>query len=325
MNIFGRTRICAHVRRAVLLAIGASSVLLATTPASALSFVFTTVANQVPTNDEIAAFQTAANVWSSYLTDNITVNIKLGATQMTGNQSNVLASTSAALVGYTPTTVQNRLTADAASADDAKAVANLGTISGNLISMTTANARALGLTPSGTTDATITLNSAYTYSDSRAADGTVAAGTYDLVGIAEHEIGHALGFISDIDDKTGYSSVLDLFRYSASGQRITTTGPAYFSIDGGQTQIASFADGVSDQASHWKQGTNGVMAPEASPGQTENITSTDLRAMDVIGYNLASVPEPATWSMMILGFGAVGAALRRRRETLAHTADSQFS
>jgi hypothetical protein len=27
------------------------------------------------------------------------------------------------------------------------------------------------------------------------------------------------------------------------------------------------------------------------------------------------VPEPATWAMMLLGFGAAGFALRRRRQT----------
>jgi hypothetical protein len=32
------------------------------------------------------------------------------------------------------------------------------------------------------------------------------------------------------------------------------------------------------------------------------------------------VPEPATWAMMIFGFGGVGAMLRRRRETLLLTA-----
>jgi hypothetical protein len=289
------------------------SAALTATPASALSFVFTTVANQAPTNDQIAAFQTAANIWSSYLTDNITVNIKLGAAQLTGSQSNVLASTVTPLYGYNPTAVRNALAADATSADDATAVANLGTISGSQLSMTAANARALGFSAAPSADATITFNTNYTYSTSRAADGSIAAGTYDLVGIAEHEIGHALGFESDIDNKKGYSTVLDLFRYTSRGQRITTTGPAYFSIDGGQTQIASFSDGVSDQASHWAQGTNGVMAPEANAGQTENITSLDLRAMDVIGYNLASVPEPATWSMMIIGFGGIGVSLRRRQ------------
>jgi len=30
------------------------------------------------------------------------------------------------------------------------------------------------------------------------------------------------------------------------------------------------------------------------------------------------VPEPATWAMLVLGFGALGAAMRRRRVTFAH-------
>lgn len=35
---------------------------------------------------------------------------------------------------------------------------------------------------------------------------------------------------------------------------------------------------------------------------------------------LGPVPEPATWGMMIVGFGAIGAAARRRRSTAAATA-----
>lgn len=31
---------------------------------------------------------------------------------------------------------------------------------------------------------------------------------------------------------------------------------------------------------------------------------------------IAAVPEPATWSMMIIGFGAVGFSLRRKRKTV---------
>jgi hypothetical protein len=33
----------------------------------------------------------------------------------------------------------------------------------------------------------------------------------------------------------------------------------------------------------------------------------------------AAVPEPAAWALMILGFGGIGAALRRRRETIPLT------
>jgi hypothetical protein len=34
----------------------------------------------------------------------------------------------------------------------------------------------------------------------------------------------------------------------------------------------------------------------------------------------AAVPEPATWAMMMLGFGAIGLAMRRRRPALAQVA-----
>ncbi|RYY05579.1 MAG: PEP-CTERM sorting domain-containing protein [Alphaproteobacteria bacterium] len=34
-------------------------------------------------------------------------------------------------------------------------------------------------------------------------------------------------------------------------------------------------------------------------------------------FNVAAVPEPATWAMMIAGVGMAGGALRRRRVTKA--------
>jgi hypothetical protein len=30
---------------------------------------------------------------------------------------------------------------------------------------------------------------------------------------------------------------------------------------------------------------------------------------------MAAVPEPGTWAMMLLGFGAIGFSMRRRRQT----------
>lgn len=36
-----------------------------------------------------------------------------------------------------------------------------------------------------------------------------------------------------------------------------------------------------------------------------------------VNYALQAVPEPATWAMMIAGFGIVGSAMRRRRATVA--------
>lgn len=42
---------------------------------------------------------------------------------------------------------------------------------------------------------------------------------------------------------------------------------------------------------------------------------------DFFGFSAGGVPEPATWAMMLLGFGAVGFSLRRRNQgTLVQTA-----
>jgi hypothetical protein len=48
------------------------------------------------------------------------------------------------------------------------------------------------------------------------------------------------------------------------------------------------------------------------------ISMVQTFSQDVRGAG--GVPEPATWAMMILGFGGVGALLRRRRQAAAFTA-----
>lgn len=51
----------------------------------------------------------------------------------------------------------------------------------------------------------------------------------------------------------------------------------------------------------------------------QDFTRADLIAFDVMGYDAIAVPEPATWAMMIGGFGFAGAAARRRRKLVVYT------
>lgn len=72
-------------------------------------------------------------------------------------------------------------------------------INNSLFAITSANARALGLINANDAniDATITVNSGVNF-DFDPSDG-IAANAIDFVGIATHEIGHALGFVSGVD------------------------------------------------------------------------------------------------------------------------------
>jgi len=105
-------------------------------------------------------------------------------------------------------------------------------------------------------------------------------------------------------------------------------------------------NGDGQQASHWKDATGyfdangcfqgsrqiGIMDPTSGSCQMGIVTANDLAAFDAMGYNLnfnvldnlgftyntaqiyaAAVPEPASWAMMVAGFGIVGGAMRRRK------------
>ncbi|MDE2619485.1 MAG: PEPxxWA-CTERM sorting domain-containing protein, partial [Sphingomonadales bacterium] len=51
---------------------------------------------------------------------------------------------------------------------------------------------------------------------------------------------------------------------------------------------------------------------EASAGYIQSLTLFDSPTQT------AAVPEPATWALMMAGFGLVGAALRRRKAIAAY-------
>ena len=83
----------------------------------------------------------------------------------------------------------------------------------------------------------------------------------------------------------------------------------YFSLDGGETKIASFANGLINQTSHWKDGNfSSLMNPTIAPGEVLPITNLDLQLFDVIGWNLtdtvnSSVADGLNFlAQLILGF-----------------------
>lgn len=336
----------------------------AVTPANALTFNFTPVAGT--SQPAIDGFTAAGNLWSSLFTDDVTVNININFANI---GSGTLAVASSRAYFYSYQNVYNALNSDKKSADDATAVGSLSTSttyqrllnhstsntpsggltpeifnSGDVI-LNTANAKALGLYNNNTGfDASISFNSTgYTW-DFDGSNG-IDSNAYDFVGIAAHEIGHALGFTSRVDyidyavDSAFNDSAttLDLFRYSTASKALgaidTTVGAdgKYFSIDGGVTSIAAFSTGITygdgRQASHWKDDLGiGIMDPTTTNGELVQITNNDAQALDVIGWDrvknsATKIPEPADFvgTLICAGFG-VKLVLKRRKHLAVATA-----
>ena len=255
--------------------------------------------------------------------------------------------------------------------DTATRIDNDGSVNNSTTAITKASAKALGLTTDvngaainyASSDGSITFSNSFSF-DFTPQNG-IDAGSYDFVGVAIHEIGHALGFVSGVDSYDAYTapgsattrpgalegfvvdSQLDLFRYSSAGNLDwSTQNTPYFSIDGGTSQLfgdSRFSQGVANgdgrQASHWKDSPSGtpqlgILDPTSGLGQQQEITALDLAAFDAIGWNVGfdvlrnpnyrfstaritpvagAVPEPTTWTMLILGFGVVGFSMRQRR------------
>ena len=291
-------------------------------------------------------FRIAAGYWAGMFTNNVTINLGV---KFAALAPNVIGSTGSRKVDYSVAGWESRVNATKSNSVIDQTVVLPGLTGGGVSGLT------VGVNGSGNNDTSVTaavdgkvasqvlyanssvikaiggavsapnsLDGSVTFSstfgfDFNPMDG-ITANTFDFIGVAIHEIGHALGFVSGVDlldyysygagpgrgalgydlNDTSIFSALDMFRYSAPGTLdFRTGGTKYFSIDGGQTALfgntmsTGAYNGDGRQASHFKdtagcQIGNGIMDPTFCYGQMGEITGLDLAAFDAMGWNLST-------------------------------------
>ncbi len=319
--------------------------------AQALNFNFiTTGLNSAATN----ALNLAGSSWSSKLFDPITINITVNMTNL--NDTRVIGNASSIDLWTSYTPLRNLLVSDAVNeakngivnylptANQFSAYLPTGITKTDYLLATKANFKALGETDLdnqfGINDGTINFNSSFAF-DYDASNG-ITSGTMDFETVAAHEIGHILGFVSIVgeidamlaENQTGAITpyLLDLFRFGTTANPTTTADfttmsrdlrpgvASYFNDLSVQVPFSTgYLTGDGNQASHWKEtATNlwGIMDPALAYGQIAAISSNDLRTLDLIGYEVTSVPlPPSIWFFT----GSLLAWARLTRRSLINT------
>ncbi|MBV9126348.1 MAG: NF038122 family metalloprotease, partial [Planctomycetes bacterium] len=126
--------------------------------------------------------------------------------------------------------------------------------------------------------------------------GPIAPETYDFQGIAAHEISEILGRLGLKGSPANSFTLLDLFSYTAAGQRDLVGGPGNnFSIDNGTTLLKLFNDPTTNHldSRDWAPGTNDAFNQFSDPSVVNPVSAVDLQLLDVIGYDLVPVPSAA--------------------------------
>ena len=318
------------------------------------SFDFAADTSQAEQNNFVNAVNTVIGYFDTLFTNNVTINIKfaLGESYLSDNGTTITyermadVNTPGSLLGASNTRYEKRdytavrnllLTKTDTNQPAAYATLPVNSPFGNeQLVISRGEELALGITPTvpgyvGTYDGVIGIISEEELAPGgNTADWTKAAPVADqfyMIGAIEHELTEVMGrFAHDGTSAFGAGvgpvyTIMDLFRYAASGVRQTTNGdPAYFSIDNGNHFYYYWnTDLAAGDLGDWIQFAPGGNPPGAdpfnlieNPGVINEVSAFDLNLMNVLGWNLVPVlktnpPPPAgTTADMILRHGADG-------------------
>ena len=281
---------------------GPGSIVAVTSPSGGftINLIFDAAAMAAPASFR-AGIQQAASILSATITNKITVNLNIDYSGTGGGAA--AGPDSGRFVSYS--TVRTDLINNAAPGDTTFSALPTGsTIQGqSQVVVWNAQLKLFGLL--GANDTT---------TDDGSATFATDINPSLLVGVALHELTHALG-------RVPYGSqpdIFDLYRFTSPGNYLFSdsipSSAAFFSLNGGNTKIADFGQN-SDPSDFLNSGVQGGNDPfnEFYSGSTlQSLTTVDKEQLDALGFN--TIPQgivvAATASQAIQG-GAAATLLSR--------------
>jgi autotransporter passenger strand-loop-strand repeat protein len=252
----------------------------------------TTAANAAAIEGAVAA---AVQFLENTFTNPITLNIDVGFGEVNGSPivSSAVAESESNRISTTYAAITSALSAGAISADQIAAAAGLPasdpTSSGSWV-IARAEAKALGLlagTDDSVVDGYVGLSSATSFTFDP--NNRTVSGMHDAIGALEHEITEVMGRVGSLGQHDGPNvyTPIDLFRYSAPGERQLVYGPGYFSING-QTLLTPYNNPSSGgDAVDWLPALVGDSFGDSYTGVASLMGATDVEEMNVLGYDVA--------------------------------------
>ena len=261
-----------------------------------INLIFDAAAMAAPASFR-AGIEQAASILSATITNKISVNIDI---DYSGTGGGAFAGpTTGEFVNYS--TVRTDLVANAAPGDTSfNALPTGSTIQGQSeVAVWNAQLKLFGLlSPTAT-----------------AADGSASFATDInsnlLVGVALHELTHAMGRVPYGEPDGPEPDIFDFYRFTSAGTRLFTdnipASSAYFSLDGGNTKLADF--GVSSDPSDFLnsgvQGGNDPFNEFYSGSTLQSLTTVDLKMLDALGFNTIGIIVPTNTAEALQGGAAV--------------------
>jgi Ca2+-binding RTX toxin-like protein len=240
-----------------------------------------------------SAIISAENFLQSHFTNSVTVNLEFDLQSL---GSGVSAQNQFGTISVSYATYAAALRSHATTGDDLLAVNGLPATDpshGAGFEIPLAEARILGLaSQSNQIDDSVSLNGNLNFTFGQ-----------DAIGAIEHEVTEGVfGRISSLGFDGTRWNPLDLFRFSAGGQRDFTGGSdgvaTFFGTDGAHVSSLAFHNSVSatgvfdgQDLGDWDHTRGDAFGP-GGPNSPGSISATDLQVLDILGWNPTNAAQP---------------------------------